>query len=456
MYDAFLIALREALQCAILLGLFLLYPPIRSLAPALLAGAFGGFALGAIFSWIPAMGAGFSSNDIWLPFRMGFEFTLIYSGVIVMLHRFSPPGWMVSGVLAVLGFMLGFFDARSAGFVIHDLGHMKSAELGVPISGVMGAIAGFLPLFALRWTPRRRLIEESLDLQSVLLLAGTLKIMTGGVSGIDEGTLMIALQRGLGAFLTRAVEALQSVILLSGHEFLRVPFSGLARYLAGESTAMSLMVIAVMTPPVLLLLSHFSRPDPYVDDIEIAARRRLEVSFFRREFIMRALPLVISFVLVIIAIHASNVSLNPLSEPDPVPVREDEGTGTIRIALADRLGDLSDGKLRKYLYYYGQNQILFLAVMKPDGSVGLALDECEICRPAQWNVDARGYAQRGENLVCKYCMTPIPIPTINKPGGCNPIPLPHKTGSGVIVISIEDLIRTYNEAQKLEKKGTHF
>lgn len=454
MMDAFVISLRESLQCSALLGLLLLYPPIFARRIPLLGGAFGGAALGVLLSWASLLGPNLAVNEIWLPFRLGFEFTLLYMSIILMLTR--PPLWLASPALALLGFGLGFFDFRAAGFVIHDIGVMKTAMGSTGAMGALGVALGFMPLLFIRRMPGRALIERSFELPSVLLLTGSLRVIVGGVSGIDESSLMIALQRGAGAFLNKAVPAFQAALLMSDHEFLSVPFAGLGSYLAGESMAMTLMVIAVSAPSVALLLKHFSTPDPYVDDIGVAAHRRLEVSFFRREFITAAAPMVLAFMLTVVSIHAANVSLNPLSEPEPVPVREEEGTGAIRIALADRAGDLSDGKLRKYLYYYGQKQVLFLAVMKPDGTVGLALDECEICRPANWNVDARGYAQRGENLVCKYCMTPIPIPTVNKPGGCNPIPLPFKTDSGYIVLKAEDLIRTYNEAQRLEKKGTHF
>jgi uncharacterized membrane protein len=53
---------------------------------------------------------------------------------------------------------------------------------------------------------------------------------------------------------------------------------------------------------------------------------------------------------------------------------------------------------------------------KPDGTLSVCLDACEICAPD-------GYGQSKDHVVCLYCNTPIPFDTVGKPGGCNPIPL---------------------------------
>ena len=374
---------------------------------------------------------------------------------MMTLRRVRPVAWVSGAALFALGFGIGFFDLRSAAVAVREIGRLKETIPTAAGLGALGLIIGITPLALMGRMPGRAWLGRAFSLPSVLVLTAALKIVFGGVTGADELSLTVALQRGMTAFLSKAVSALQIEVLLPPHEFLSVPLAGLFRYLGGENTGMMLMVLLVLGPPLALMLNHFSRPDPYIQAIGKAAHRRLEVSFFRREFIMHAAPMMLAFILVIVSIHAANISLNPMSEPAPIPVREEEGTGEIRIPISDNLGDLTDGKLRKYLYLYGQKKVMFIAIMKPDGSVGVALDECEICRPAEWNTDAKGYAQRGENLVCKYCMTPISVASVNKPGGCNPIPLPFKTETGRIVVRLDDLIRTYNEAQKIVSKGSH-
>jgi uncharacterized membrane protein len=218
---------------------------------------------------------------------------------------------------------------------------------------------------------------------------------------------------------------------------------------------MTLTVLFLMVPPLFILAHLFGRPDPLLSNAQAGAQRRLKVAFFRKELLFQSIPVMAALFLLIVLIHAVNISLNPLYDPVPVPVRAVANSTAIRIPISDKSGDLTDMHLRKYVYYHGNKQILFIAIMKPDGTVGLALDECEICRPAEWNKDAQGYAQRGDHLVCKYCMTPIPTATVNNPGGCNPIPVPFTVGDEYIVIELDDLISTYKQVEELEKKGTH-
>lgn len=162
------------------------------------------------------------------------------------------------------------------------------------------------------------------------------------------------------------------------------------------------------------------------------------------------------FLVILYLVHAANLTLNPLLDPKPVPVQPEEASEIIRIPLADASGDFSDRKIRKYVYYYGDRKIIFLAMERPDGAVATALDECEICRPAAWNTKAIGYAQRGENLVCKYCVTPISAHSFGEPGGCNPIPFESEFDEQYLYVPLKNLIGAWNAAQKIEKAGTHF
>ena len=139
-----------------------------------------------------------------------------------------------------------------------------------------------------------------------------------------------------------------------------------------------------------------------------------------------------------------------------MPVVAEEDRELIKIPLADNNGDFADQKMRRYAYFYGDKKIVFLAIMKPDGSLATTLDECEICRPSSWNTKAIGYAQRGKNMVCKYCVTPITVETMGEPGGCNPIPFDSESDDNYIYIPLKNLIESWKWAQKLEKAGTHF
>ncbi|MEE9523831.1 MAG: DUF2318 domain-containing protein, partial [Thermodesulfovibrionales bacterium] len=228
-----------------------------------------------------------------------------------------------------------------------------------------------------------------------------------------------------------------------------------ASFMGGDRSALTITVLLFMAPPIFILVRLFAVPDPVVKDIEVKAHKRLKIAFFRKDLLLQSAPVIMALLVLIILIHSVNISLNPMYAPTPVPVRESEYDNQIRIPLSDKMGDLSDEKLRKYVYYYGNKAIIFIAILKPDGSMGVALDECEICRPAEWNKAAQGYSQRGKHLVCNYCMTPIPLPTIGNPGGCNPIPLPFSLIDDNIVIDADALIRLHKKVREMEKKGTH-
>jgi uncharacterized membrane protein len=437
---------------------------------------FSGFPL----SFIPDVGDYLWGGEKWTFFRYLFELTVFYLGVALIAGGFykerdveyykelndlglkpiesgaevAARRLLRAGLFA-LGFLLFFFEAQGVGFYVYDIGLMKEQVSASVALAVAGTVAGLTPLIFYKWILRKAPVERTLLLPSLLMLVGALKFAIGGVGELEDGNVLISLQRGVQFFLESAVDHAQFLLLITDHRFIGIPLAGLADFLSGDRTAMALTVVLIMAPPVYMLVHLVSRPDPMVGDMEVPAERRLKVAFFRRELVYKAMPVLVSFLVILISLHAVNVSLNPLSEPVPIPVREtDEEPDMLRIPLSDRLGDFTDGKLRKYVYYYGSKQIIFLAILKPDGTVGLALDECEICKPAEWNKAAQGYAQRGGHLVCKYCMTPIPVPTVNKPGGCNPIPVSFKVEDENIVVALADLIRVYKSARELDKKGT--
>ena len=458
MLDPFLIAFREALQCALLLSLMLYYPAVRERSAyslSLILGVLAAILLGFPLGYIPALSKDLLSLETWTFWRYLFESVIFYMSIIVLIRRPQPAPAAIMTGLFLLGLLLFFFESRALGFLIRDMGAMQENRAGVLGAGIAGTIAGFLPLILFRTALKKIPFDKAFSLPSILMVIGALQFWFGGVAELERENILVPLQRGLLPLLGEAMRSLQASLMITEHPFLDAPFSGLARYLAGDRTALALTVLFIMTPPLLILIHLFSRPDPVVSNISVSAQRRQKIAFFRDELLYQTTPVLTVFVVLVVMLHAVNVSMNPLYEPPPVPVRESENTTVIRIPLTDKGGDLGDKKLRKYVYYFGSKQIIFIAILKPDGTVGVALDECEICRPAEWNVDAKGYAQKGEHLICKYCMTPVATSTINNPGGCNPIPIPFKMDDNRIVISLNDLIPLYQKVQELEKKGTH-
>ncbi len=458
MADSFLIALREALQCGLLLALVLFFPAVaesRRSTRNLILGVAVAFLAGFPAGFFPVFNKHLLANETWTFWRYIAGSIIFYLGILFTVRKPKPSPSIIAAGLFFLGVLLFFFEARALGFLIHDLGAMQEKPLTALMSGLAGMLTGFIPLVLFRKYLRKLPLERAFSLPSLLMTIGALQFAFGGVSELERENIMIPLQRGLLSLLSQGMKSFQSVLLLSEHPFLQVTGAGLARYLSGDRMALALTVVFIIAPPVFILINLFARPDPFVRDIQTPAHRRRTVAFFRSEMLYQAIPVLTVFVVLVVLLHAVNISLNPLYDPAPVPVRDDANENVLRIPLADKLGDFTDKKLRKYVYYYGNKQVVFLAVLKPDGSIGVALDECEICRPADWNVDAKGYAQKGGHLICKYCMTPIPASTINNPGGCNPIPVHFRMEDNKILVPVKELILLYQKVQELEKKGTH-
>jgi uncharacterized membrane protein len=460
MLSSFLPLLRESLQCAFLLALLAGYPALYAQRRILYAGTALGFLAGMLMVYVPFLGARAPAIEHWITMRYISEAVLFYSGLLLLVlsstERTGPERQTPALLLLSLGFALFFFESHSASLYIQDLG-LIDGPAPAYAGAALGLLLGFAPLVLIIKKLPRLGLGRFFSPASLLIAVGSVKFITGGLGEVEEGDILIALQQGLQYFVEHLVGHVQSLLMITQHAFISSPLSGLADYLREDRMSTALTVAFVMLPPVLALVSIFSRPDPELRGLEVAAERRLKLAFFRREMVFYSAPVLAAFLLLMFSLHAVNASVNPLSEPEPMPVMEsDERPGALVIPLSDRIGDFTDGLLRKYVFYSGNNRIIFLAIMKPDGTVGLALDECEICKPAEWNTSALGYAQRGEHLVCKYCMSPIAIPTVNEPGGCNPVPVPFEIEEGEIVLRMDDLVRVHEALKNLEKKGTHF
>lgn len=458
MSEPFLISFRESFQAALLLALVLFSPPARDerdLRWSALLGFSFGFLLGFAVGAVPGLSGSLGTHETWTFWRHVAASTVFTGSMALIIARSEPPRGAVMGGLFLLGFLLCFFESRSLGFIVHDLGAMsghRSASFGAAGAGLA---AGSLPILLFRKQVRRLPFERTFSPASLLMTIGALQFAFGGLGELGGESVLVPLQRGLQLFVNEFMKSVQSALLITEHPFLHVSLSGLARYLGSDRSALTLTVLFLTAPPVFLLIVLFSRPDPLVSGIPGSSRRRKNIAAFRQDLTYQTAPVLTVFVVLVVLLHAVNVSLNPLYDPDPVPVRETEGSAFIRIPLSGKSGDLGDKKLRKYVYYQGSKQVLFLAVMKSDGTVGVALDQCEICRPADWNKDAKGYAQKGENLICKYCVTPIAAHTVNTPGGCNPIPVTFKVVENALIISRDELVGIFDRAEALERKGTH-
>ena len=105
------------------------------------------------------------------------------------------------------------------------------------------------------------------------------------------------------------------------------------------------------------------------------------------------------------------------------------------------IGDVQDGKMHLFSTDIGGGQaVRFMIIKKPDGW-GTALDACRIC-------GAEGYRQDGQNVICRHCGSAIYVPTIGQAGGCNPIGVRSHVDGANLVLDISDLTQATHEIPK--------
>ena len=137
-----------------------------------------------------------------------------------------------------------------------------------------------------------------------------------------------------------------------------------------------------------------------------------------------------SFLTVALLYHDLYASLPPsLSPAQPV---QPDGEGLVRIPV----DAVKDGKLYRYAYVTSDgHRVRFFLINRYDvahAKIGVVYDACMICGDD-------GYIQVGNEIICIACNVRIFVPSIGKPGGCNPIPLDHTVEGGVITIAAADL-----------------
>ena len=117
-----------------------------------------------------------------------------------------------------------------------------------------------------------------------------------------------------------------------------------------------------------------------------------------------------------------------LSDAEPVTLGPD---GTIRLPIAPH----ADGQLHRYAFTTEDGRVVrFFLVNRFDDRtrLGVVFDACMLCGDD-------GYLQRGSQVICLACGVHIHRPSIGKAGGCNPVPLAHRTEADTVVITREAL-----------------
>lgn len=290
-------------------------------------------------------------------------------------------------------------------------------------------------------------------METVLFLAAATLGEGAGLAQLVGGVLGLGLAVLFGVFLVRGslrlnlsrFFAVTSLVLFalaakllagSVHEFAEVGVLPMSREIMAvlgyfvRDASSTVILMALLAAPLLVILWDAARQVPALVPAgeEGAAARRLRQAAQRRERLSQGTLLGVS--LIIFGAMVSFV-LAGQSLVDPTPQAVSAENQEVSVPL----DSLQEGQLHKFSYAAsGGPTVRFLVASLEEEGVVAAFDACTIC-------GAVGYAQEGENAICKNCNAPIPMSTLGLGGGCNPIALKASVKESRLVVPLAELLK---------------
>ncbi len=406
MLSALLIALREGVEAALVVGIVLVYLN-RTGRRALAGYAWGG----VIFACLASVAA-----------------ALLLQRLNISEDGFEGLMMLVAAALVVTMVIWMNRVARSLRKEIEQRVEVY-AQKSTRAAG--WAIGFFVFLMVLREGAELVLILRAVELSSagVEVWIGTgLGIAIAVAVGLFffQGTLRIPLHRFFSATsLILWVVAFQ--LALTGiHELSE------AMWLPSSRTEMATIgpivrnevfffILILGTAALAVLREWFGAKQPVPDVSLNSAERRMREWEFRRQrrWSFAAASLCVAVVLTFAAefVYARAAAAPPQAKSLTAV------DGQVRIPLTE----LTDTYLHFYNVDVDGTVTRFLVIHKINGDYGVALDACQICGRI-------GYRQQGQNIICRNCAAAIYIPSIGERGGCNPVGVKsHVEAADVIV-----------------------
>jgi high-affinity iron transporter len=417
---AFLIALREGVEAALVVGIILVY--------------------------LSRTGRGYLARFAWFGVAAA---TALSLGIAIALQQ-----WRISedGFEGLMYLLAAFFVVTMIVWMNRVARHLKKdIEQKVESYAVRAGRAAGLGIFLFVFLMVvREGVELALILRAVEMSTEGLQTWIGTILGIAaavavgvfffKGTLRVPLHRFFA--VTSAILMLVAFQLaLTGlHELSE------ARWLPSSKQEMALIgpivrnelffFVFVFGAAMLLILrewqsaSHEKSAKEAVGDAE---RRLLESQNRRaRRWMMASTIACLTVILVLTAdfIYTRANSAPPVSRAIAAVGNE------VRVPLSE----IQDANLHLFTVDVGGQALRFMIIKKPNGW-GTALDACRIC-------GAEGYRQDGQNVVCRHCGSAIYVPSIGEEGGCNPIGLPARVEGGELVMDVSSLTQAASEVPK--------
>lgn len=297
---------------------------------------------------------------------------------------------------------------------------------------VVASIAVIIVLWAAAFEKR---LPHSFTVSPFALMSAVVAFFLFSSSSILRLDLFSPLSMKVMKFTHDFVHQFFESMLIPDHLFIRANLWGYIGLLFGKEVGFWGSLIIWFAPVTLISLAIYFERLPSVSHIRQGAQRRKVMAAAIRA---QRLKLVIPGVTVLILTAAGYQSRFPAVEywdPKPIAVSASP-SGEIIIPLKGEV-DLKDGRLHKYLYSREGRDARFFVLLTPAGQLTVVLDACAICKPD-------GYGQTEGTVICYYCKTLIPLETVGKPGGCNPVPVPFAAKEDGVHLDAVTLINSWN------------
>jgi high-affinity iron transporter len=406
--SAFLIALREGVEAALVVGIVLVYLARTSRSHL--------------------------SRFVWGGVTAAIALSLV---VAILLERFDINGDGFEGLMYLIA---AFFVVTMIVWMGRVAKHLKKEieEKIEKYAGRQGSSAGWgIGLFVFLMVLREG-VELAVILRAVEMSTEGLQTWIGTIAGIGaavavgllffKGTLKVPLHRFFAVTSTILVLVAIQLAVTGLHELSEarwIPSSKTEMALLGPIVRNDLFFFIFVFGAVILMIfrelqaaSHARAATAAANDAE---RRLIQAQTRRqRRWMIATASISLAVILALTAdfIYAKVNSAPPEARP------VEAVNNTVRIPVSE----VQDGNLHLFtLTSHGQS-LRFMVIKKPNG-YGTALDACLIC-------GAEGYHQDGQNVICRRCASAIYIPSIGQKGGCNPIGFPSQNEGDNIVIDV--------------------
>ncbi len=411
MLSALLLALREGVEAALVVGIVLVYLN-RTGRRALASYVWAGVMLASAASIAAAV-----LLNRWQVSEDGFEGLLMLVASVLVI---SMIVWM----------------NRVARHLKKEIEQRVEAYAQKSTRAAGWGIGVFVFLMVLREGAELVLVLRAVELSSAgvqVWIGTTIGIAIAIAVGVFffQGTLKIPLHRFFKATSAILMVVAFQLALTGVHELSE------AMWIPSSKTEMSTIgpivrnevfffVLILGAAALVVLREWFSAKQPVADAAANPAERRMREYEFRRQrrWSFAAAMLCVAVVLCFAGDYVyGRVSAAP--SPAKTLVAQDN---EVRIPLSE----LTDASLHFYKADVNNTVIRFLVIHKQNGDYAVALDACQICGTA-------GYRQEGQTVICRNCGAAIYIPSIGQSGGCNPISVKSRVAGGEVIVDLSAL-----------------